>query len=290
MDIHIRHLSYTYHPGTPFEHQVLQNVHLHIAYGHRVALVGRTGAGKSTLVQHMNGLLKPTQGSVQIGDVTIGSNRRKHPPLYKHVGMVFQYPEQQLFEETVFKDVAYGPKNLGWPDEMVENRVRQALTHVGLEPRYWQQSPFALSGGQKRRAAIAGILAMQPNILILDEPTAGLDPLGRQKIMDMLSEWQAKDKRTLILITHQMEDVAEYTDEVIVLHEGKLKCQLDPLTLFTEYADQLQQLGLDIPRWIELVSCLNRKLNPPIQLESCKKADVLRQVACNLRQQRGMNS
>jgi energy-coupling factor transport system ATP-binding protein len=279
MDIILKNVSYTYHPRSPFERKVLHEIDLTLKQGKWIAIVGKTGSGKSTMVQHMNGLVKPTSGSVQIGDVTITSDRKKHPPLYRKVGMVFQYAEHQLFEETVAKDIAYGPRNLEWPEEMIQKRVKTAMHQVGLDVYLMERSPFELSGGQKRRVAIAGVLAMQPEVLILDEPTAGLDPAGKEKIMHLIEEWQKEEQRTVIVITHQMDHVAEYADEVVVLAEGRVQWHTDPLKLFTTYRRELEDMGLGIPESMQLVEELNKKLASPIQLQSIKKKDIFRQIA-----------
>jgi energy-coupling factor transport system ATP-binding protein len=283
MDIILKNLSYTYNPNSPFERKVLHEINLELKEEKWIAIVGRTGSGKSTLVQHMNGLIRPTSGSIQIGDITITADRKKHPPLFRKVGMVFQYAEHQLFEETVAKDIAYGPKNLEWPEELIDKRVKKAMNQVGLDPSLLERSPFELSGGQKRRVAIAGVLAMQPNVLILDEPTAGLDPAGKAMIMRLIEEWQKEGQRTVILITHQMDDVAEYADEVIVLADGNVKWQTDPLTLFSSYRTELEEMGLGIPKSMQFVEELNQKLTVPIQLPSIKKHDILKQIADHLK-------
>jgi energy-coupling factor transport system ATP-binding protein len=279
MDIILKNVSYTYHPRSPFERKVLHEIDLTLKQGKWIAIVGRTGSGKSTMVQHMNGLIKPTSGSIQIGEVKITSDRKKHPPLYRKVGMVFQYAEHQLFEETVAKDIAYGPRNLEWPEELIQKRVKTAMQQVGLDVSLRERSPFELSGGQKRRVAIAGVLAMQPEVLILDEPTAGLDPAGTEKIMHFIEEWQKEEQRTVIVITHQMDHVAEYADEVVVLAEGKVQWHTDPLKLFTSYQKELEGMGLGIPESMQLVAELNNKLDSPIQLQSIKKRDIFKQIA-----------
>jgi energy-coupling factor transport system ATP-binding protein len=283
MDIILKNLSYTYHPRSPFERKVLHEIELTLKQGKWIAIVGKTGSGKSTMVQHMNGLIKPTSGSIQIGDVTITSDRKKHPPLYRKVGMVFQYAEHQLFEETVAKDIAYGPKNLEWPEDMIHKRVKTAMQQVGLDESLMGRSPFELSGGQKRRVAIAGVLAMQPEVLVLDEPTAGLDPAGKEKIMHLIEEWQKEERRTAIVITHQMDHVAEYADEVVVLAEGRVQWHTDPLKLFTMYRKELEDMGLGIPESMQLVAELNKKLTNPIQLQSIKKKDIFKQIAEQLK-------
>jgi energy-coupling factor transport system ATP-binding protein len=293
MDIHIRDLTYTYNARSPFEQQVLSAVNMDVPGDSWVSVVGQTGSGKSTLVQHMNGLLRPTEGRVQVGDVTITSDRKKQkrlPPLYHLVGMVFQYPEHQLFEETVYKDIAYGPRNLELSAKEVDHRVLSALKDVGLEENLLERSPFDLSGGQKRRVAIAGVLAMQPQVLILDEPTAGLDPLGKEHMLDMFARWQERSsgsasgspsgpasgseseaasgsagmgagrKRSIVHITHHMEDVAQYADLVVVLQAGQVRLNTDPLALFTEYHHELQGLGLELPPAVRLFHAFNDRL------------------------------
>lgn len=279
MDIRIENLGYTYHPRSPFEQRVLEGIHLHIPAGTWLAIAGKTGSGKSTLVQHINGLLQPTEGTVQVGDVVMSSSSKKQRILYERVGMVFQNPEHQLFEETVEKDIAYGPKNMGWSENDVQERVKEAITQVGLDDSFFERSPFALSGGEKRRVAIAGVLAMQPRILVLDEPTVGLDPHGKKMMLDMIRDWQKKDKRTVILVTHQMDDVAEYADQVLILESGKVKWQTDPLTLFSMYHAECQLLGLDIPQALKLLTKLNEKLDTPITVESPRKEVILQTIA-----------
>lgn len=280
MDIIIKNLSYTYQPHSPFERKVLHDIQLEIKSNQWTAIIGKTGSGKSTLIQHMNGLLHPTKGSIQIGDVLISSDRKKHPPLFQKVGMVFQYPEHQLFEETVAKDIAFGPKNLEWPEELIHNRIQSVIKQVGLDATFLERSPFALSGGQKRRVAIAGVLVMQPQILILDEPTAGLDPSGKKKIMQVIKEWkEASPDRSVVLITHQMDDVAEHASDVVVLADGKVKWHTDPFNLFTRYHQELEEIGLAIPQSLHLVKELNKELMPPIQLSSIKKDEVFIQIA-----------
>lgn len=279
MDISVKDLSYTYHSRTPYETQVLKNISLEITAGSWVSLIGRTGSGKSTLVQHMNGLYTPTSGSVQIGDTLLTSQRKKKVPLFDQVGMVFQYPEHQLFEESVKKDISFGPKNLGWPEALIESRVDRVMEQLGLSPELAERSPFQLSGGQKRRVALAGILVMDPQILILDEPTAGLDPQGKKSIMELIHSWHIAEKRTVVTITHQMEDVAEYSDQVVVLEEGQVKWQTDPYTLFTVYAEELERMGLELPRALQLVRELNEGLKEPFVPVSIKKQDVFKQLA-----------
>lgn len=280
MDIIIKNLSYSYQANTPYEQQVLRNISLEIKEGSWISMIGRTGSGKSTLVQHMNGLYTPSAGSLQIGDTLITSKRKKKQSLYQQVGMVFQYPEHQLFEESVRKDIAFGPKNLGWPDDMIEHRVIKVMEQVGLHPELAERSPFQLSGGQKRRVAIAGILVMNPHLIILDEPTAGLDPLGKRAILELIHGWwKEEEKRTVITITHQMEDVAEYADQVVVLEEGRVKWQLTPYKLFTTYSKELERMGLELPKILQLVNEINEGLKEPIVPVSLKKDDVLKQLA-----------
>ncbi|EGL81984.1 ABC transporter related protein [Caldalkalibacillus thermarum TA2.A1] len=279
MEIITKDLGYIYHPRTPFAKRVLTDVNIRIKANRLVAVVGQTGSGKSTLIQHFNGLLKPSEGYVQVGPHKLEAGQKKIPILHESVGLVFQYPEHQLFAETVEKDIAFGPKNLGWPEELINLRVRQVLDKIGLAPSYLSRSPFELSGGEKRRVAIAGVLVMQPDILILDEPTAGLDPEGQQQILEMMVRWKQERGKTVILVTHQMDHVAEYADEVVVMEAGRVKWQTTPLALFTQYTEQLRQLGLEIPSLIELVQELNQRLKEPIPLTSTKKETILSTIA-----------
>jgi energy-coupling factor transport system ATP-binding protein len=246
---------------TPFEKLALFDVNADIKEGSYVAVVGHTGSGKSTLLQHLNGLLKPTKGSVALGETVLeaGKKNKDLKPLRKRVGIVFQFPEHQLFEETVLKDIIYGPMNFGVSQEKAEKKARELLDKVHLDEAVLERSPFELSGGQKRRVAIAGVLAMEPEVLVLDEPTAGLDPRGRQEIMDMFYELHQTSKMTTILVTHSMEDAARYADEMIVMHGGTVKAKGVPRELFSSEAG-ISTLGLDLPETIKFQNMLEQKL------------------------------
>ncbi|MBL4936115.1 energy-coupling factor transporter ATPase [Clostridium sp. YIM B02515] len=248
MSIVIENLSHVYMKGSPFEKKALDNVSLTINEGEFVALIGHTGSGKSTLIQHINGLLKPSSGKILVNNINITEKGAKLTDIRKKVGLVFQYPEYQLFEETIEKDIAFGPKNLGLSDEEISKRVKRAMEMVGLEyETYKDKSPFDLSGGQKRRVAIAGVVAMEPNVLILDEPTAGLDPKGRDDILNQVKILHKEYNMTIILVSHSMEDVAKVSDRILVMHKGK--CILDgrPSEVFKEI-NTLEDVGLAVPQ------------------------------------------
>ncbi len=259
MSISIENLKYVYMPGSPFEKVALNDVNLSIEEGEFVALIGHTGSGKSTLIQHINGLLKPTYGKIIIDGIDIASKSVKLSSIRKKVGLVFQYPEYQLFEETIEKDIAFGPKNLGLNDDEINKRVKKAMKIVGLDyDVYKDKSPFDLSGGQKRRVAIAGVVAMEPKVLILDEPTAGLDPKGRDEILERIRELKAEYNMTIILVSHSMEDVAKLATRVLVMHDSK--CILDgtPSEVFKEI-ETLERVGLAVPQVTYLVRELRKK-------------------------------
>ncbi|QGU96464.1 energy-coupling factor transporter ATPase [Clostridium bovifaecis] len=259
MSIKIENLTHVYMPGSPFERKALDNVNLSIENGEFVALIGHTGSGKSTLIQHINGLLKPSSGKIIIDDEDITSNKIKLNEIRKKVGLVFQYPEYQLFEETIEKDISFGPKNLGLKDEEISKRVEKAMNMVGLDyETYKDKSPFDLSGGQKRRVAIAGVVAMEPKVLILDEPTAGLDPKGRDDILEKIRQLREEYNMTIILVSHSMEDVAKLATRVLVMHNGK--CILDGTTseVFKQ-VDILEGVGLAVPQVTYLVKKLREK-------------------------------
>ncbi|KPU42603.1 energy-coupling factor transporter ATP-binding protein EcfA2 [Oxobacter pfennigii] len=256
MPIKVENLTYIYMPGTPFESTALDNVTLQINDGEFVGLIGHTGSGKSTLVQHLNGLLKASSGKIFVDDIEITAKGTNLKAVRQKVGLVFQYPEHQLFEETVYKDVAFGPKNLGLSNEEVDLKVRQALEMVGLDYEESKvKSPFDLSGGQRRRVAIAGVLAMDPKVLILDEPTAGLDPRGRDAILGEIKSLHDKYNKTTILVSHSMEDIAKLVDRIIVMNEGRCILTGSPKDIFKE-ADTLIKVGLGIPQ----VTALAREL------------------------------
>ncbi|RXJ03069.1 energy-coupling factor ABC transporter ATP-binding protein [Anaerobacillus alkaliphilus] len=260
MEIKITNLSHVYMPKTPFEHQALTNINLHITSGMFVAFIGHTGSGKSTIVQHINGLLKPTSGVVQIGDTVIEASKKnkKLKELRRAVGMVFQYPEHQLFDETVEKDIAFGPMNFGFTREEAYQKAKEVLPLVDLTEDILQKSPFDLSGGQKRRVAIAGVLASKPRVLILDEPTAGLDPVGRKKMMELFLSIHQQEKLTTILVTHNMEFAAMYADLVVVMDKGQVLRQGTPEEVFKSL-HELQEIGLDVPETVQLARLLEER-------------------------------
>lgn len=248
MIIEIKNLSYIYNPGTPFEKKALDDVSLGIEEGEFIGLIGHTGSGKSTLVQHLNGLMKPTSGEIVIDGNSLSDKSTKLKNIRQKVGLVFQYPEHQLFEETIYKDIAFGPKNLGLSQEEVDERVRHAMELVGLDfEELKDRSPFELSGGQKRRVAIAGVVAMKPKVLVLDEPTAGLDPKGRDDILDEIRTLYEKENITIILVSHSMEDIARLVNRIFVMHRGKLSMDGSPREIFGR-SDELEGMGLGIPQ------------------------------------------
>ncbi|WP_404589425.1 energy-coupling factor ABC transporter ATP-binding protein [Enterococcus sp. UD-01] len=248
MDIRFEQVDFTYQPNTPFEQRALFDVNLTIKEGSYTAIVGHTGSGKSTLLQHLNALVKPTKGTVTIGDRTIvpETNNKNLKPIRKKVGIVFQFPEAQLFEETVAKDIAFGPKNFGVTEEEAQQTAAKMLHLVGLDDSYLDRSPFELSGGQMRRVAIAGVLAMEPEVLVLDEPTAGLDPQGRKEMMEMFEQLHKKQGITIVLVTHLMDDVANYADHVLVLEKGKIVKAGTPQIVFADI-DWLKEKQLGVP-------------------------------------------
>ncbi|MDF2502599.1 energy-coupling factor transporter ATPase [Clostridium sp.] len=259
MSIEIDNLTHIYMPGTPFEKKALDNISININDGEFVALIGHTGSGKSTLIQHINGILKPTSGKIIIDNFDITLKTTKLSDIRKKVGLVFQYPEYQLFEETIEKDIAYGPINLKLNEDEVRIRVRKAMKMVGLDyETFKDKSPFELSGGQKRRVAIAGVVAMEPKVLILDEPTAGLDPKGRDDILNQTLKLQREYKMTVILVSHSMEDVAKVASRILVMNKGK--CILDgkPSDIFKEI-ETLERVGLAVPQVTYLIRKLNEK-------------------------------
>ncbi len=245
--LEIKNLSYTYSAGTPFEHKALEDVSFRVCPGEFVGIIGHTGSGKSTLMQQLNGLLKPGAGSVFLDGKDIWSDKKLTRQARFRVGLVFQYPEYQLFEETVYKDIAFGPKNMGLSSEEVDRRVREAAGFVGLTEAQLQVSPFDLSGGQKRRVAIAGVIAMEPEVLILDEPTAGLDPVGRAGILKNIESYRKAKNATIMMVSHSMEDVARLTDRLLVLNGSHLAMDGTPAEVFT-HAEELQKMGLNIPQ------------------------------------------
>ena len=247
MAIKIDHLNYVYSEGNAFEKHALKDVNLEIPDGQFIGVIGHTGSGKSTLIQHLNGLLKGTSGAIYYNGTNIYGEGYNMKELRSKVGLVFQYPEHQLFEIDVFTDVCFGPKNLGLPKEEVERRAYEALRLVGLKEKNFKKSPFELSGGQKRRVAIAGILAMEPDVLVLDEPTAGLDPKGRDDILDQVKRLHEERHITVILVSHSMEDVARYVDRIIVMNKGQVRFDGVPREVFRHYRE-LEEIGLAAPQ------------------------------------------
>ena len=247
MAIEIKHLNHIYGQGTIFEQYALKDVNLTIHDGEFIGLIGHTGSGKSTLTQHLNGLLKATSGGILYNGESIYKEGYSMKELRSRVGLVFQYPEHQLFEVDVLSDVCFGPKNQGLSKEECEKRAREALKLVGLKEKYYDASPFELSGGQKRRVAIAGVLAMEPQVLILDEPTAGLDPKGRDEILDQIAYLHKKRNLTVILVSHSMDDIAKYADRIIVMNQGEVMYNDVPKKVFAHYKE-LEQVGLAAPQ------------------------------------------
>ncbi|MGM7683997.1 energy-coupling factor ABC transporter ATP-binding protein [Cytobacillus sp. Hm23] len=267
MDITIQNVEHKYHQHTPLERLALYDINLAINSGTFLAIIGHTGSGKSTLLQHLNGLLKPTVGSLTVGDMTIDSEKKnkKIKKLRQRVGIVFQFPEHQLFEETVEKDICFGPTNFGVSEKEAKKKAQEALELVGLPSEFLQRSPFDLSGGQMRRVAIAGVLAMEPEVLVLDEPTAGLDPRGRTEIMDMFYKLHQKKNITTVLVTHSMEDAAKYADEIVVMDNGTIRMKGKPEEVFSK-PKELVKLGLDVPEALKFKMKLESKFG--IQLSS----------------------
>jgi energy-coupling factor transport system ATP-binding protein len=259
--LQVQNLNYIYSIGTPFQHQALENVSFSVNRGEFIGIIGHTGSGKSTLIQHLNGLLKPESGEVILDGKNIWSDKTLTRQARFRVGLVFQYPEYQLFEETVYKDIAYGPKNMGLDDAEVDRRVREAANFVGLTEEQLEVSPFDLSGGQKRRVAIAGVIAMEPEVLILDEPTAGLDPVGREDILANIQRYRKAKNATIMMVSHSMSDVARLTERLIVMNGSHLAMDGTPDEIFTR-AQDLLDMGLDIPELTRLFLLLKQKGMP----------------------------
>lgn len=275
MSIKIENLTHVYMANGPFEKKALDNVNLDIKDGEFIALIGHTGSGKSTLIQHMNGLLEATSGKIIVDGEDITQKGVKLSDVRKKVGLVFQYPEYQLFEETIAKDIAYGPANLGLDEEEIDKRVRKSMEMVGLDYEvYKYKSPFDLSGGQKRRVAIAGVIAMEPKTLILDEPTAGLDPKGRDDILEQIQLLHSKYNMTIILVSHSMEDVAKIAQRVIVMNKGKVALEGTPAEVF-KHVKELEEIGLGVPQVTYLMMKLREKgykvSDEVYTIEQCKK-------------------
>ena len=251
-------LTHTYSQGTPFEHVAVYNINLKVYKGEYLAIIGRTGSGKSTLIQHLNGLISPTQGKILLNGQDINESKETLRQTRFKVGLVFQYPEYQLFEETVYDDVAFGPKNMGLDKEEIDRRVSESLEIVGLGQEYYKASPFDLSGGQKRRAAIAGVMAMEPEVLILDEPTAGLDPEGCREIVENIRNYRERTGATIITVTHDMAEAASNADRLCVMGNGKIALLGTPEEVFAR-ADEIEELGLDLPEVTKIMILLKKK-------------------------------
>ncbi len=274
-------LSHLYSRGTPFEKLAIDNINIDIASGEFVGIIGHTGSGKSTFIQHLNGLLPPSGGKVIVDDVDIASSKAATRDVRFKVGLVFQYPEYQLFEETVYKDIAFGPKNMGLSSEEIDRRVRAAAGFVGVSEELFELSPLELSGGQKRRVAIAGVIAMEPKVLILDEPTAGLDPAGRESILGNIGYYQRTTGATVLLISHSMDDVARIASRLVVFNEGRIAMDGTPAEVF-ERAEELTAMGLAVPKATEIALALRRRgIDIP---QSIYTTNYLRKVLINLRE------
>lgn len=286
MDITFEKVGYTYQKGTPFQNRALYDIDLHIKEGSFTALVGHTGSGKSTVLQHLNALMKPSEGTVTIGDrvITSQSNNKNLKSIRKKVGIVFQFPESQLFEESVAKDIAFGPKNFGASEEEGIELAKRMLPIVGLDASYMERSPFDLSGGQMRRVAIAGVLAMEPEVLVLDEPTAGLDPQGRKEMMDMFYQLYRTQGLTIILVTHQMDDVANYADHMVVLEKGTVIKEGAPQDVFKD-APWLESKQLGVPAAVSFGSLLSQKTGLIFNELPLTTADLADEIAKALKQQ-----
>ena len=282
--IKVSSLTHTYSSGTPFEKTAIDNINLEIEGGEFVGLIGHTGSGKSTFIQHLNGLLAPTSGKVEIDGEDIHSSKDALRRVRFKVGLVFQYPEYQLFEETVYKDIAFGPKNMGLNEDEIDERVREAARFAGVDEKWLEVSPLELSGGQKRRVAIAGVIAMRPKVLVLDEPTAGLDPEGRESFLKNISDYKEATGATVIIISHSMDDVARIASRLVVFHEGKIALDGTPAEVF-DHAEELQNMGLTVPRATQIALALKKRgVSIP---ESIYTINYLRKLLISLREEVG---
>ncbi|MFD1207120.1 MULTISPECIES: energy-coupling factor ABC transporter ATP-binding protein [Sporosarcina] len=288
MDIALQQVEYSYAKGTPFEKRALYEVNAVIPSNSYTAIIGHTGSGKSTLLLHLNGLLKPTEGEVRIGDLTITSETKGKAlkDVRKHVGIVFQFPEHQLFEETVEKDIMFGPMNFGVPEEEARRRALELIELLGLPSDVSQKSPFELSGGQMRRVAIAGVLAFKPSILILDEPTAGLDPRGRKEIMELFARLHKEEGLTTILVTHSMEDAARYADQIIVMHEGRSVLSGTPEEVFAE-EELLSSFRLGLPRSVAFQRDVEKLIGKPLGGIALTEEQLSASIAAALKEEGG---
>ena len=274
MSICVENVSYIYGKGTPFEKAALSNVSLTIEKGEFIGIIGHTGSGKSTLIQHLNGLLHPTEGRVTVDGVDLAGKSKEALAKRHSVGMVFQYPEHQLFEETVAKDIAFGPHNQGYDEEEIKKRVKSAMKFAGIDyEMFAERSPFRLSGGQQRRVAIAGVIAMHPDFLILDEPSAGLDPVGRREIFSRIRSWYEKGVFSVILVSHNMDDIARLATRLLVMHEGCIILDGNPMDIFLHHRKELQDCGVDAPPLTQTLLYLKEKGIPvPEDAKTAKEA------------------
>ncbi len=255
--LEVQHITHTYAAGSPFEQHAIRDGSLTTVEGELLGIIGHTGSGKSTLIQHLNGLLRPTDGRILLDGRDIWENPKKIRDIRFAVGMVFQYPEYQLFEDTIYKDIAFGPRNMGLDEAEIDRRVRRAAADVGLSDELLEKSPFDLSGGEKRRAAIAGVLAMEPEVLILDEPTAGLDPRGREQILTMIQDYRTRSGKTVLLVSHSMEDIARLSDRVLVMCRGEVAMLDTALRVFAR-AEELEGMGLTVPAVTKILLLLRQ--------------------------------
>ena len=274
--LQIKHLTHTYGQGTPFCRSAIEDVSFDVREGEFLGLIGHTGSGKSTLIQHLNGLLRPTSGQVLLHGKDIWAEPKKIRNVRFKIGLVFQYPEYQLFEETVYQDIAFGPKNMGKTGKELDRAVREAARLVGIRDEQLEKSPFELSGGQKRRVALAGVMAMEPEILVLDEPTAGLDPAGRENLMANIRDYQRNKNRTIILVSHSMDEIAQNVDRIVVLKHAHVLMQGTPAEVFRR-AEELISAGLDVPQVTRLAMELRRR-GLPIDPAVYTAADLERQL------------
>lgn len=268
-----QNLTYTYGIGTPFELTALQDVSLTVEKGEMIGIIGHTGSGKSTLVQHFNGLFKPQSGKVLLNGTDIWENKKTVREARFKVGLCFQYPEYQLFESTIYRDIAFGPKNMGVPENEIDKRVHSAASFVGLDESLLEKSPFELSGGMKRRAAIAGVIALEPDVLILDEPTAGLDPLGRETVLKMISSYRNQTGKTVIIVSHSMDDVARFADRVLVMNSSKIDL-FDTVENVYSDAERLFSLGLGVPQVTKIfIELKNRGIDVKTNIFTVEQAE-----------------
>ena len=274
--IEVKNLWHTYSVGTPFQHDALKNMSFSVEKGEFLGIIGHTGSGKSTLIQHLNGLLKPTQGDVLLGGESIWKDKATTRAARFRVGLVFQYPEYQLFEDTVFRDIAFGPKNMGLSEQEVHDRVLKAAKFAGVDPAVLDKSPFDLSGGQKRRAAIAGVIAMEPEIVVFDEPTAGLDPAGCASLLENIRAYREATGATMLMVSHSMDDVACLADRLLVLNEGTVEMLGTPSEVFSQ-AERLRRIGLAVPQVTSLFLRLH-ELGLPVDPATYTLPDAMRQL------------